>query len=238
MTITKERYDAALAGAEPVTYHTARCPAATSLGELPCDFQRCGAEVHHRQKLDALKVGLVSAAFAPVLDSMRHLLKEPGVIIQSPSRPLPGQGRAYVVGFAYCGDLVVLIKKQRPEWQRGRLNGVGGKVEPGENPHAAMVREFREETGLDVPEWTKKATFTGTEPEGGAPYIVHVFSAFVGYGRITNVATVTDEAVLLYNARKLPGIVMPNLRWMVPLALDPGVDLATIVEVPGAAARK
>jgi 8-oxo-dGTP pyrophosphatase MutT (NUDIX family) len=29
---------------------------------------------------------------------------------------------------------VLLIEKQKPAWQRGKLNGVGGKIEPGENP--------------------------------------------------------------------------------------------------------
>lgn len=45
-------------------------------------------------------------------------------------------------------DNVLLIEKQRPEWQKGRLNGVGGKIEPGEADSSAMIREFAEETGL------------------------------------------------------------------------------------------
>lgn len=42
---------------------------------------------------------------------------------------------------------VVLIKKNRPEWQKGKLNGVGGKIENNETPLYAMIREFQEETG-------------------------------------------------------------------------------------------
>src|SRR4051812_3192633 len=55
----------------------------------------------------------------------------------------------YVCGFAF--DLLgrlVLIRKKRPEWQAGRLNGVGGHQEPGETPEVAMAREFYEETGV------------------------------------------------------------------------------------------
>jgi len=60
--------------------------------------------------------------------------------------------RRYVLGFMFSPDLwqVLLIRKEKPSWQAGLLNGIGGKIEPGEMPLAAMVREFREETGLDT----------------------------------------------------------------------------------------
>jgi 8-oxo-dGTP pyrophosphatase MutT (NUDIX family) len=63
---------------------------------------------------------------------------------------VPAATRSYVLGFAFTQDLrlVVLIEKARPEFMRGLLNGVGGAVEPGEDPRKAMVREFLEETGL------------------------------------------------------------------------------------------
>lgn len=53
-----------------------------------------------------------------------------------------------VVGFAFDDKLlnVALIKKKKPEWQKGYLNGVGGKVKDGEGYHEAMTREFEEET--------------------------------------------------------------------------------------------
>ncbi len=42
--------------------------------------------------------------------------------------------KTMVAGFLFdeSRERVVLIKKQKPEWQSGRLNGVGGKIEPGE----------------------------------------------------------------------------------------------------------
>ena len=41
----------------------------------------------------------------------------------------------------------LLILKDRPEWQKGRLNLPGGKIEEGENPEQAALRELEEETG-------------------------------------------------------------------------------------------
>lgn len=57
--------------------------------------------------------------------------------------------KTYVLGFCFNAALnkVVLIRKNRPQWQAGKLNGVGGHVEPWELPLGAMVREFREESG-------------------------------------------------------------------------------------------
>ena len=55
----------------------------------------------------------------------------------------------YVAGLLFSEDLtrVLLIEKQKPEWQRGLLNAIGGKIETyyAESPREAMDREFWEE---------------------------------------------------------------------------------------------
>jgi 8-oxo-dGTP pyrophosphatase MutT (NUDIX family) len=45
---------------------------------------------------------------------------------------------------------VLLIEKDRPLWQKGKLNLPGGGIEAGETPEQAAVRELKEETGLDA----------------------------------------------------------------------------------------
>lgn len=55
----------------------------------------------------------------------------------------------YVVGFVFSEafDRVLLVFKNRPAWQDGKLNGIGGKIEKRDKtPLAAMEREFVEET--------------------------------------------------------------------------------------------
>ena len=43
---------------------------------------------------------------------------------------------------------ILLVKKDRPDWQKGRLNLVGGHIEEGETPEQAALRELQEESGL------------------------------------------------------------------------------------------
>lgn len=58
----------------------------------------------------------------------------------------------YVVGFCFDEDLkhVAIVKKNRPDYQAGLFNGIGGKIEFRETGKAAMEREFFEETGVRI----------------------------------------------------------------------------------------
>lgn len=40
--------------------------------------------------------------------------------------------KEYVLGFAFNRERtkIVLILKNRPDWQKGKYNGIGGKIEP------------------------------------------------------------------------------------------------------------
>jgi 8-oxo-dGTP diphosphatase len=51
----------------------------------------------------------------------------------------------YVVGFLFNESLdqIALIRKEKPDWQRGKINGIGGKIEENESPEQAMRREFK-----------------------------------------------------------------------------------------------
>lgn len=120
----------------------------------------------------------------------------------------------YVVGFALDSyGRVALIRKNRPEWQAGLLNGIGGHIEPGETPDAAMVREFEEETGRKVGGWQK---FVVMEFPAAR---IHFFRARIGTAVMEGLRTTTDEVVCKLDARDLAQVgVIPNLRWLVPLA--------------------
>ena len=121
----------------------------------------------------------------------------------------------YVAGFLFSEDRakVALIRKKRPKWQAGRLNGIGGHVEPGESPPQAMVREFAEETGLQITTWELFATRTGPG------FTVRCYVAFSRF--LDTVKTTTDEDVEIWyvNDLQLAGM-LPDLRVLILLALD------------------
>ncbi len=60
--------------------------------------------------------------------------------------------------FLTSGDEVLLIRKKRGHGA-GKINGPGGKIDPGETPLQAALRETREETGVHVPDATLMAEF-------------------------------------------------------------------------------
>ena len=64
-------------------------------------------------------------------------------------------GASYVVGFMFnpAENAVLLLRKNRPSWQVGKLNGIGGRIEGDETPQQAMRRECMEEVGLDCDQW-------------------------------------------------------------------------------------
>ena len=128
----------------------------------------------------------------------------------------------YACGFLFSPDRsrVLLIRKRRPAWQAGKLNGIGGKIEAGETPAEAMSREFREEAALDIPpdHWQEILTLTGrpsdNDPRG---WRGHFFRAF---GPIDKARTITDESLEIHPVAALPRDTIPNLHWMIPLMLD------------------
>ena len=115
----------------------------------------------------------------------------------------------FVIGFLFRNDEVALIQKNRPEWQKGKLNGVGGHIEEGEKPSDAMKREFYEETGGFLESWEYYCTVIYPEAE------IHCFRCFEPYILISK----TDEVVSWYPIEHLPEVVIPNLTWLIPLAL-------------------
>lgn len=122
----------------------------------------------------------------------------------------------YVVGFLFneVRDNVLLIRKNKPAWQAGLLNGIGGKIEEGETPELAMIREFLEETGERFSAWRKFAIMFGSEWE------CHCFCGFNSDSH-WNARTMESEIVIRIPVDKLnTAKCVSNLPWLISLALD------------------
>jgi 8-oxo-dGTP diphosphatase len=120
----------------------------------------------------------------------------------------------YVVGYLFSRDTneVCLIQKNRPQWQKGRLNGVGGHIEAGESPASAMTREFWEEAGERDIAWRQFLFITGTG------YELYCFTAKANPQNVMNIHSATDEIIGWYPVESLPQNILPNLKWIVPMA--------------------
>jgi 8-oxo-dGTP diphosphatase len=124
----------------------------------------------------------------------------------------------YVCGFLFDKDLnlVVLIEKQNPAWQKDKWNAVGGKVEPGETTLQAMIREFNEEAGLNVESWKQYCSLRGPEFE------VAFFYSVVDAETLMNVRTLTIEKLGIWSIERVSMWnfpLLPNIRWILPMAL-------------------
>lgn len=121
----------------------------------------------------------------------------------------------YVLGLAFTPNgRVALIRKNRPDWQKGKWNGIGGKVEANEDSRTAMQREFAEETGVVThPDWW---TFNGRMY--GKHWSVFVYS--LKHECVQLAKTMTDERVRLLHANDQQinsSAAVENLRTLVEL---------------------
>lgn len=123
----------------------------------------------------------------------------------------------YVLGFLFDMNSthVALIRKKKPEWQAGRINGIGGKIEGDELAEEAMRREFLEEAGLNISGWDQYAIMKGKSWE--------CFCFRSWSPDIYAVRSMTEEEIIICDIICLPSECIPNLHWLIPLALD--VDL-------------
>ncbi len=120
-----------------------------------------------------------------------------------------------VVGFMFNENEtdVLLIEKKKPKWQFGKFNGIGGKCEDGEPFINAMVREFKEETGIDTKGWFEVTTI------GGEDWEVMVYA--LKSDCVFDFKTMEEETVNLIPLKELDSYnLISNLYWLIPMCLD------------------
>lgn len=122
----------------------------------------------------------------------------------------------YVLGFLFTSDFkqALLLRKAKPEWQKGLLNGIGGKIEKFDRfPLSAMHREFKEETSCNARFWSKFAIMCSDE------WVVHCYASYLDQTRLTGYQGTEEEPVAAYEVDKLDTFqCVPNLLWLLPMA--------------------
>ena len=127
----------------------------------------------------------------------------------------------YVAGFLFDTDRnnVVVIEKQKPVYQRWKLNGVGGKIEPGETPYQAIVREFKEEAGVHFTEWELFCEYNWK-----TDYKIYYYRAF-NTPVYQQAKTIEEEEIMKIRVDALSHYNrMKNLDFLIPLAQNIEID--------------
>lgn len=123
----------------------------------------------------------------------------------------------YVAGFMFSRDRaeVALIRKNKPAWQKGLLNGIGGKIEDGESARQAMIREFWEETGSKSQE-----SFRHFALIHGPTFSVDFFYTVGDLNELRTMEEEQIERVRLADIHVLRADMIENLPWLISLAID------------------
>lgn len=130
--------------------------------------------------------------------------------------------KRYTVGFVLNEDEseVLLIRKKRPDWQKGFLNGLGGQCDPGEDSVVTMIREAFEEANITL--YPKRllefAKLTHPEKE------VYFFVGRLNESAYRQFKTKTDEDVYsisihdFYHDETLD--VLASVKWLFPMGVN------------------
>lgn len=125
----------------------------------------------------------------------------------APLRPLE-----FAICFVVRGEQLLLVNRQYAP-NMGLWNGVGGRLEPGEDPHAGILREVWEETGIALP----GARFAGVVTwalEAGIRGGMHAFVASLDPGFAYQTPRPTDEGILDW--KDIAWVLDPRNRGVVP----------------------
>lgn len=134
----------------------------------------------------------------------------------------------FVVGLGFTADAsqVLLIRKNRPDFLAGFLNGHGGAVEEGETPAQALAREGNEECLIDIPaeSWKRIARMRDDKRH------IDVFSCFNDI--VLKAQQGTDETlhILSVNDPRIAAEGVPQLDVLLKRALHRDCD--NILDLP------
>jgi 8-oxo-dGTP diphosphatase len=119
----------------------------------------------------------------------------------------------YVLIFILREDHVLMLYRNKAPNQH-LWNGVGGKLEPGESPEEAAIREVKEETGLQVQHMVYKGIVTWNGQDGMYVFLVDEMS-----GEIRESEEGRLEWKHLNWVMESPKVVS-NIRYFLPVMLE------------------
>jgi len=133
--------------------------------------------------------------------------------------PHLGDFNLMTLGFIFRNNRteVALIQKSRPEWQKDKLNGIGGKANKDETPLACIRRECLEECGLNISDWKISTILAGDKCD----WAVVVFYTDLQPDQPSNlVNSDSTEPVKWVTVTDLPKMhTLDNIQWLIPMII-------------------
>lgn len=100
--------------------------------------------------------------------------------------------------------LMLRRDKREKDFHKGKYNGIGGKFEPGETPEECLIREIREETGLEAKSYRYEGLLTFPLFDGVEDWYTFVYTVDAFDGDLTE----CDEGSLHW----IPDSDLPKLN--------------------------
>ncbi len=127
----------------------------------------------------------------------------------------------FTMGIIFSNDCnnVYLLRKDHPEFQAGLLNGVGGKLEPGETYADCMAREAKEE-GSYTGSFNHLGSMRGNT-EGWREYQCEVFYSVMDK-KTKEPKTTEKEPIEMHPVADLPALtaqMVPHLPMLIMASL-------------------
>ncbi|CAM3999310.1 NUDIX hydrolase [Alicyclobacillus pomorum] len=123
---------------------------------------------------------------------------------------------AGTIGTVVRDDGALLLLQRQKEPFVGKWCMPGGKIEFGEHPSAAMIREFREETGLiaDIERFCGVASEIVPAGNEQSHFLLYVFRLRIVNGSVLHGGT--EEGPLeWFSPSNLSGHTIPSDQWMI-----------------------
>lgn len=119
-------------------------------------------------------------------------------------------------------EICVIFKQRGPSEVLHKFNFIGGKVEPDENLQQAVIREVKEETGLDLNGETIDLLLSVEEEH----YLLDNHVAFIPKWKLRQARTCESEKIsilttenLLHELNELPNKYAPSFKMLFNAAL-------------------
>jgi 8-oxo-dGTP pyrophosphatase MutT (NUDIX family) len=125
------------------------------------------------------------------------------------------------VSLCFCiRDNEVLLGMKGEGFGAGKWNGYGGKLENGESPKTAAIRELREESGLVSEEVNlKQVALVYFYFEGQLAFECHVFLTYSWTGEPVSTAEMPRHQWFAFDSLPLQEMWAADARW-IPLILE------------------